>query len=60
MSVYKVRFRKNFVILAEAVIQCFQCLPDPPVKPEDDNQRLYTQTLINGNPDERLCGERLF
>jgi len=36
VSVYKLRFRKNCVILAKAEIQSFQCLLDPPVKPEDD------------------------
>ena len=35
---------KKFVILAKAGIQCFQCVLDPPVKPEDDKSRVYTQT----------------
>ena len=36
---------KEFVILAEAGIQAFQWVLDPPVKPEDNKSRLNTQTL---------------
>jgi hypothetical protein len=32
----QLRSCKNYVIPAKAGIQCYQCLLDPPVKPEDD------------------------
>ena len=58
MSGHKLLVAEKVVIPAKAGIQCFQCLPGPPVKSdadvreeslrlEDDKKRLYEQTLLN-------------
>ena len=53
---------KEFVILAKAGIQCFQCFLDHPVKPEDDklgvDNRLCTveayHAIVDKNEDGKV------